>query len=168
MIHLDEMSLDQLYDSTVTAFPFTSKRQHSIQPLKVVSLRWTPFVGLKTLFIKGLVESDIKMYDTVLLFKDVNYNEENENVVPLIATDGLSYRFGKISSKNDVLLRCNCGDYYWRFNRYNYLDGSHWGRCRAKYESKGLRSPANPLEMPGMCKHLIQTVKALSSAGVFE
>lgn len=168
-MRIDEMNLNQLYDSTVEAFPRTMKRQYSTDELKVVSLRWTPFTSLKTLFIKGLVESEKNMYDTVLLFKDVNYDQENNNVIPLMATDGLVYHFGKISpAKNDVLVRCNCADYYWRFCHWNHIGKSNWGRNRAKYESKGIGPPANPLEMPGMCKHLIKTVKTLDSAGIFE
>lgn len=170
MIRFDEKSLTRLYDSAVDAFPNTMKRQYATDPLKVVSLHWTPFVRLKTLFIKGVVESDGNMYDTVLLFKDVDYDvkKNSDKVIPLMATDGMTYHFGKISPyENDVLVRCNCNDFHWRWNYYNHLDGNLWGRKRRKYEGHG-GPPANPKRMPGMCKHLIKTAIAMSRAGVFE
>ena len=163
------MSVNRLYDSTVQAFPNTRKRQYATDALKVVSLHWTPFVGLRTMFIKGVVESDANVYDTVLLFRDVDYDVERNsgNVIPLVATDGMTYHFGKLSpAQNDVLVRCNCNDFRWRWNYYNHLDGSLWGRKARKYESKG-GPPANPREMPGMCKHLIKTVSAMYRAGAF-
>lgn len=163
------MSLDSLYDSIVKAFPNTSKRQYATDTIKVIKMDWTPFVGMKTLFVKGLVENEGKIYDTIILFKDVNYNVEmnSKNAVPLVASDGMLYYMGKIDeNKNDVLARCNCPDYQFRFAYYNQLAGSLWGVKTKKYESQG-GPPANPKELPGLCKHLLKTSKALSQAKIF-
>lgn len=56
-------------------------------------------------------------------------------------------------------------DFSYRFNYYNYLDGSLYGSKRKKYESQG-GAPANPMEMQGMCKHIIKTMDALRDAEV--
>ena len=82
---------------------------------------------------------------------------------------GKEYSFGKLSLENtDVVLRCNCADFRWRFNWYDHLDKSLYGRKRAKYESKGIGPPANPLELPGICKHLMKTAHVLQEAGIFQ
>jgi hypothetical protein len=167
---LSEMSIDRLYDSTIRAFPNTQKRQHATDPLKISSIHWTPFEKLKTLYVSCVVESEKNVYDTVLLFKDVNYqvNPHSSKVVPLLASDGNLHQFGKISRENtDVLVRCNCADFRWRWNHVNHLHGNLWGRKAPAYENKG-GPPANPKQLSGMCKHLIKSIYALSEAGVFD
>lgn len=56
-------------------------------------------------------------------------------------------------------------DFYWRFNYYDHIDHSLYGRKRKKYEGQGLWV-ANPKEMPGMCKHLMKMAMALRDAGL--
>lgn len=159
-----ESSAQDLYRSAVQAFPNTRKRQHATDPIVIKELRWTPFVGTKTLFIKSLAQSENKEYGPSILFKGVNYNLDE---VKITASDGIDYKFGKLSLENtDVLLRCPCLDFHWRFNYYNHLDRSLYGNKRKKYESHG-GPPANPLELPGMCKHLMKTMKALVESGIF-
>jgi hypothetical protein len=171
-MHLDESSLNDLYQSTVAAFPRTTKRQHAIDPVKIVELSWTPFVGVKTLFIKGTAESGEsgKVYQPMVLFKQVRYHPEKEHQdwVEIVASDGLHYVLERLSyAENDVLLRCDCADFRWRFNYYDHLDRSLYGSKRRRYEAAG-GPPANPLEMPGMCKHLIKLVQSLDHAGLLE
>lgn len=167
-MELDESTLVKLYHSTLKAFPNTSYRQHSTNTIKIVKLEWVPFVGMKTLFIKGTAINEEREYNTLVLFKKMNYLTEDHNAVKIIATDGLPYKFDRIDERTtDVLLRCNCPDFRWRFNSYNYVDHSLYGRKAPAYKAISERGPINPLQMPGMCKHLIKTIKALSSAGIF-
>ena len=70
-----ESSLNDLYQSSIEAFPKTSKRQHAIDPIVVKKLYWTPYLGMKTLFTKGLIESGNKEYNPMILFKKVRYTE---------------------------------------------------------------------------------------------
>lgn len=166
---LDESSLVQLYHSAVNAFPNTMRRQHSTDTIKVVSLDWIPFLGMKTLFVKGRVENEGRNYDTIILFKNVNYDiqEQDRQCVHLQASDGGYYKFKKIDEgKTEVVLRCSCPDFRWRFSYYNHLEGSLYGRKPKAYKGSG-GAPANPLQMEGCCKHLMKTVKALSRAGIF-
>lgn len=160
-----ETSLQALYDSAVEAFPNTTKRQHSTHPIVITNLRWTPFVGMKTLFIKAIAQSEGKEYSPIVLFKKVNYNGDE---VTITASDMREVSFDKLSMEDtDVLVRCNCADHFWRFCHYNHLDKSLYGRDRKPYESKGIGLPANPQEMPGMCKHLMKTIHVLDEAGIF-
>jgi len=167
-----ESTARELYDSAVAAFPNTTRRQHATDPIRIVSLEWTPFLGLKTLFIKGLAQNPdgtrgFSEYQPMILWKNVNYNP-NRRVVEIIASDRQPYRFERLEyNGHDVLVRCDCGDFHWRFNYYDYLDKSLYGRKRSKYESQG-GPPANPQEMPGMCKHIMKLFKALGDAGVVE
>ena len=167
-MQLFESSLEDLYRSAVVAFPTTRKRQHSTDLVIIAELRWTPFVGTKTLFTKGLAQSGEsgKEYSPIILFKRVNYGDDS---VKIVASDGLEYSFAPLSVENtDVALRCSCKDFYWRFNYYNSLDKSLQGRKRAKYESVRGKIPANPQEMPGMCKHLMKMARVLQEARVFK
>lgn len=160
----NESSLDDLFTSAIRAFPNTTKRQFAVQPIVIETIRWTPFVGMKTLFVKGHARNEDRHYDTIILFKDVDYTNEQ---VKIKASDGKIYRFAKLSMENtDVLVRCNCQDFKWRFNYYDHLDRSLYGPKRSKYEGiSGI--PANPKQLPGMCKHLMATTKVLNDAGIF-
>lgn len=162
MNSINESSLNHLYQNIVKGFPSTTRRQHAVDPIVVEELRWIPFLGVKTLFIRGQIRNENKNYNTIVLFKNVDYNKRE---VKIIASDKKNYQFGKLSLENtDVLLRCNCPDFSWRFNYYNHLDKSLYGSKRAKYEGSG--TPANPLELPGMCKHIIATIKSLNDSGI--
>jgi hypothetical protein len=169
---LRETSLNQLYDSTVDAFPRARKRQNAIHEIDIRSVSWTPYKGVRTLFAKGFARNEFNgmEYNPIILFKRVNYHDSSSgrNVVEITANNGLSYYFEKISHNNDVLVRCNCKDFYWRFNYEDKRDQSLWGRVRAKYEAKFNPGASNPLEMPGMCKHLIKLAQSLSQAGILE
>lgn len=163
MKSLFESSIEDLYKSTVRAFPRTTKRQHAVDPIIMEQLRWLPFLGVKTLFIKGHARNENRHYDTIILFKNVDYTKKE---VKITAIDGKIYNFGKLQIENtDASLRCTCPDFNWRFNYYNSLDKSLYGTKRSKYEGHG--APANPLQLPGMCKHLIATVQVLKDAELF-
>lgn len=169
---LQESNLQDLYASTVQAFPRTTKRQYAIDPVRIVELSWTPFLGVKTLFIKGLAQSGEsgKEYSPMVLFKGVNYHQikENQDWIEIVASDGHNYVFERLNKGNDVLLRCDCADFRWRFNYFDHQDGSLYGRVRKKYEANVNPGSANPLELPGMCKHLIKLVQSLDHAGILE
>lgn len=164
MSFFTESSLEDLYASAVAAFPKTKMRQHAYQPIVIETISWTPYLGLKTLFTKAEVRNETRHYETIILFKGVDYNLRD---VKITASNGKEYEFGKISpSLNDCVVRCNCPDFRWRFSWYNHLDKALFGRAPKKYESEG-GPPANPKELPGICKHLIQFSHALRDAGIF-
>ena len=160
-----ESSLSDLYQSAVEAFPKTQMRQHATHDIVITNLHWMPFVGMKTLFIRGLAnQNEGREYSPIILIKKVHFLEKGGRV---IKTDGQNYFLEQISFNNDVLLRCNCADFSFRFNFYDYTDKSLYGRKRKKYESKG-GPPANPMKMPGMCKHLLKLIEVLKNDGIFQ
>ena len=91
--YLNETSLNGLYKSTVDAFPNTKMRQHATDPIVIRQLNWIPYVGMKTLFVKGLAQNEGKEYNPTIVFKKVQYNT-NENYVEL-KKDDLEKLFGR-------------------------------------------------------------------------
>lgn len=171
-----ESSLADLYSSTVEAFPRTTRRQHSIDPIRIERMDWTPYLGVRTLFVKGLANSNGKHYKPIILFKSVAYGEANDpNLVELVASNGQHYWLNPLSyENNDVLVRCDCPDLRWRglhYLRTDHNGPSLYGRDRLPYERKTPPPPdgypyANPLEMPMMCKHIIKFSKVIRESGI--
>ena len=157
----------ELYQSTVDAFPRTRFRQHATDPIKIVRLEWVPYLGVKTLFISSLAQNTDKgtQYRPMVLFKGVKYGQPGKGLVEIVASDEKQYAFERLSHDgNDVMVRCDCPDFRWRFNYYDWVDRSLYGNKRKKYDGSG-GPPANPSEMPGMCKHLMVLFKTIEEAG---
>ncbi len=164
---LNESTNVDLYASTVQAFPRTRYRQYVTDPIKIVRLEWHPYLGVKTLFISSLAQNTDKgtEYHPMILFKGVKYGNPGTGLVEIVANNAKQYAFEKLKHNGtDVLVRCDCADFRYRFNYYDWVDSSLWGRKRKKYEGNG-GPPANPKEMPGLCKHLIKLFTALDHAG---
>ena len=163
-MQFNETNINDLYQSTVDAFPHTRKRQHATGPVQISGVNFTPYIGMKTLYIRALAQNEGREYNQQILFRNVIYREN----APLEIIDqiGKHYFLEELDLEKDILVRCSCPDFYWRFCHYNSLDKSLYGRDRKKYEAKG-GPPANPLEMPGMCKHLIKTLKVLEQNKLF-
>lgn len=164
----NESTVKELYDTTVKAFPKTLKRQHLVDLIDITELRWTPYVGMKTLYIKGVAHSEesLKDYDTIFVIKNINYNTNNlskDKIVEIKSSDGRIVLFEKFNEEKDVLVRCNCQDFFWRWNYTDHLDKSLQGRVRRKYEAIHNPGSSNPLELPGLCKHLIKSFQIIQS-----
>jgi len=160
-----ESSLKDLYKSSQTAFPLTRMREHATHPVVVEHLEWVPFLGVGTLFVKATVRNEGRKHESIMLFKGVEYGDEKGRI-SLVDSSGRKVFLKRISeSEDDVLVRCSCGDFFNRFNYYNSLDGSLFGRKRRKYEGKGLWE-ANPKGLPGMCKHLMKMAIVLGESGL--
>lgn len=163
---LVESSLTDLYNSAVDAFPHTRMRQHATNPIKIIHLTWIPFKGMKTLFVKGIARNEDREYTPMILFKKVQYKDKGG--VALIDNNGTKHFLEQLSfGNNDVRVRCQCKDFYWRFNYYDWVDASLYGTKRSEYQSHG-GPPANPMEMPGMCKHLMKMMKVLQESGIVQ
>lgn len=161
---LNESSLNDLYTSAVAAFPKTTLRQHAVDPIRITQLSIVPFIGMKTIYFKGLAQNEGREYNPIILFKTVRYDSNSADAIRIVADDGSEHVLDKLSpATNEVNVRCNCPDFYWRFNYYDHLDYSLYGKKRAKYEGN---YRINPKEMPGMCKHLMSMTKALTESGI--
>lgn len=166
---LSETNLNDLYQSTINAFPTTTKRQYATQPIEIKNITFKPYVGMKTLYVTAEAHSETKTYSPIIIFKNVTYFQEERLNSVSITTEGQKYFFEKIlQNQNDVLLRCDCKDFYWRFNYTDYTDQSLQGRKRAKYEAKNAPGSSNPLKLPGMCKHLIKLIETLHDMGLVD
>ncbi|MCK9458640.1 MAG: hypothetical protein M0R80_03290 [Proteobacteria bacterium] len=161
---LQESSLNDLYQSAVEAFPRTTKRQHATQPIKIVELTWVPYRGVKTLFVKAMARNEGRVYNPIIVFKKVHYLESGG--IALKDKNGQRYFVEQLSlQNNDVLVRCQCGDFYWRGTHFNKLDHSLYGPDRKKYEAKHNPGSANPTESPIVCKHLMKMMEVLHNSG---
>jgi hypothetical protein len=160
-----ETSISELYTNSRKAFPGTSKRENSTDTVRVEHLDWVPFEGVRTLFVKATVNNEGRKNESIILFKGVNYGKaEGKGFVPLMSSSGRKVFVERLSvSDDEVLVRCTCGDFFWRFNYYNSVDKSLFGRKRSKYEGQNLWK-ANPTESSGMCKHLMKLAKILREA----
>lgn len=171
MSNLAETSVNQLYQSTVSGFPRTTRRQHSTQPIRIVNMEWTPYLGMKTLYIKATAQNPESKthsqseYPVRIVFKNVIY-AEGDNTVHIIASDNNQYTLQKLSPEQDILVRCDCGDFVWRGTHADYLDHCLFGRNRKKYEGLGVRPPVNPDNTPMMCKHILRVLEALRDSGI--
>ena len=166
-----ESSFNDLYNNIETTFPKTTKRQHATQPIEIKNLRFVPYKGMKTLFIRGLAQNENREYSPMILFKRVHYRDvENENTVSVKLDNGKTCVLEKVSlNNNDLALRCECKDFYYRFHHYNKLDKSLYGRDRTPYIRKTeTYPPANPTELPGMCKHCIKMIEVLRDSGIIK
>ena len=167
MFSIDESSLFDLYVSAVEAFPHTTRRQHATQPIEIQQLSITPFLGVKTLFLKAAAINEGREYRPMILFKGVVYGSDSTGGKIQITTSDGSHRWVQRPSlaENGVVLRCNCDDFYWRFNYFDHLDKSLYGRKRAPYQARLNPGSANPMELPGMCKHLMKFAEVLNDTG---
>lgn len=160
---MNESSLTDLFNSAVAAFPRTRMRQHATDPIRIVEMRWTPFLGVRTLFVKARAQNEGREYSPIILFKNVLYGQPGVR----LRVEGQEVTFAPLSNEEtQVMLRCDCADFRWRFNYYDHVDRSLFGRVRSPYESQG-GPPANPRELPGMCKHLMKMWYAIRDAHLF-
>lgn len=162
-----ESTYDELYQSAVDAFPNTRMRQHATGPIKVSGVMWTPFVGLKTILVRAMATNEDRQYNPIVLFKNVAYeNDPTAETVTLKVSKNESRHLKPLKTdENQILVRCNCEDFKWRFRHFNHEDRSLYGRDGAPYESKG-GPPANPMEMAGCCKHLMKMIEVLKKTGL--
>ncbi len=159
-----ESSYQDLYQSAVAAFPNTRRRQHVVAPIQINSIIATPFLGLNTLLFRAEALNAGRTYKTTILFKDVNYVDGPG--VTIRDEVGKRYFIEQLTQDTqDILLRCSCPDFYWRFCHFDHLDRSLYGRNRANYAGQGLWE-ANPQQLPGMCKHLMATMQELQLIGI--
>lgn len=148
-------------------FPNTTKRQHATQPVVVTNISYVPYLRNKSLQLAGNARSNGRVYSPTIQFLNVEYqNTDLDTNVTFTATNGQEYHCSQIVlANNNVKVRCNCLDFYYRFAFYNKTDGSLFGRSPRPYIRKtNTRPPANPDKVPGVCKHVIKLLQALEHA----
>lgn len=162
---LNESTSDELYQSAVNAFPGTRKRQHATDTIEISNVRLDPYRGMNTLLVRALAQNEGREYNPVIVFKNINYHDgPGENIISVTHND-IEYFLEKPTlNENDILIRCQCGDFHWRWNYFDHIDRSLQGRVRAPYEAIYNPGSANPQKMPGMCKHLMKAFRVLQES----
>jgi len=167
---LNELSsVPDLENNIERGFPETRKRQHATGEVTSRNLQYTPYIGMKMLHVKAQSSSNGHQYQQAIQFNGVDFEREDtpENAT-FKAADGSDYHIQPLQlNDHNCKVRCNCLDFYFRFAHYNSSDKSLVGRPPPLYQRKTqTRPPANPMRVPGMCKHLLKLVQELQSAGV--
>jgi hypothetical protein len=168
---LNESNLTQLYNSSVVAFPNTKKRQHVVDDINLNGLSWLPYKGVKTLYVKGHTQNinNDHRHDPIILFKKVIYHDnKGDNIIKLNDKNGKSFFINQLNDTNDVVIRCPCEDFKWRFNYTDNIDKSLYGRVRRKYNASNEPGSSNPKMMPGVCKHIMQMMKTMRQLGILK
>ena len=165
-----ESSFNDLYNSTVVAFPNCSLRQNATHPIVITKLEWTPFLGMQTLMVKGLAQNKHNGHEhnCFVVFKNVNYHaKHSRGLIEIIDQMNKHYLLERLSNEStQVLVRCSCGDFSWRGIHWNHEKKSLFGRDRKKYEALYSPGSANPTESEILCKHLIKIFKVLNEANL--
>ncbi len=154
-----ESSFSDLYQSAVDAFPHTTKRQHATGPIEISEISILPFLGMKTLLLRCLATNEDRQYRPLILFRNVQYGKGKS----FRDQDGLTFQMEQPSLNNEVNIRCQCGDFKWRFHHEDWNDRSLYGANRKPYEAISDRGPVNPTEAIGCCKHLMKLAEILRS-----
>lgn len=164
----EQSTMADLEKNTLSFTPVTTKRQHATNPIRVVSLESLPFVGTKNLSVEAIASSDGTNYNPKLIFNGIEFEDEStETNITFTGKDGNEYNMPPINlAEKTVRVRCDCMDFYWRFASYNAKDKSLIGTAPKPYQRVSNRGPSNPQQVPGVCKHIIATVKALKHAGM--
>lgn len=148
--------------------PVSTKRQNAIDPVRIVSIEMLPFLGTKNLNINTVANSDGTNYSPKIIFNNVEFDnaDQQDNITFKDKTGTERHVKPLYLNKHTIRVRCDCLDFYWRFAAFNAKDKSLIGSAPRAYKRKTNRGPVNPQEVPGVCKHLIATVKALKHSGI--
>jgi len=165
-----ETSVNELHRSAVEAFPSTTRRQHSTHTVRIEHLDWIPFEGVGTMMVRGLANNEGRKNRAIVLFKGVKYeSKEGRGVVPVMSSSGKVVHMRLLSpDENDVMVRCTCPDFRWRFAHWDKVGKSLFGRGPGRYEAVARPGSANPDGAEGMCKHLMKMVKIIEISGAFD
>lgn len=138
----------------------TPNMSTSIGKVSNLDLRYDE--GVSTLTFYGEVRSASRPvgYSVMLTFKGVK------------PTDGLNddeiqqgYKPKPSLAKNEVLMRCSCPNYRFRFDKSNRSHSMGTGARFGVYHRKTDRKPNNPLNLPGFCSHCLAFVEYLQQQG---
>jgi hypothetical protein len=165
---VEASSYNNLYQDIEQGFPNTQARQHATNQVAVKNIQYVPVT--RGLNVKTVVTSGTNSYQPHIMFLRVKFlPQATATSVEFMATDGTSKHIEPIDLNNhNVRVRCNCLDFYFRFSQWNYNDDSLIGRKPPLYRPVpgSNRPPVNPMQVPGLCKHVIKVVEHLQKAGI--
>lgn len=173
--NLFEDNLAQLATNIERGFPRTRARQHRTNMVNVIKTEFFPYPQQFALLVKAVVRGEERNYNSRMLFRDVEYlDADSDLVVSFKATNGQDYHIVPVfRDLHGVELSCTCMDYAWRFWMQNYQKDTQFGQGPGPYRRKTPPPPegrpyANPMEVTGMCKHLIKLSDELQKTGILK
>jgi hypothetical protein len=134
-----------------------------------------PWVGMKSLMFKTVVEGETDKYVTSIQFYDIEFNEDKtKRCTEMIEIQSARKKKVKGKAKGEtfilfhekpskknhpVALKCECPDFRFRFEKELFDHDGLIGATFRKYTRKTPPPPegypyANPEELMGFCKHL--------------
>lgn len=151
-----------------------------------------PFKGTSTVLFMFSWKPDTQLgktkrtggtHNVILSFSNVEIRNEDDkpedvylykDYIPL-DYKGEKYYIRRITeSQCPLQVRCTCMDYYQTWRWANFKARCHYGPLGAKYirktppPSQGGRPYKNPKLLPGVCKHIMQSMRLLYNGIEFE
>jgi len=162
-------TVPQLDQNIRAAWPDTRKRQNATGEVRISGVEMIPYLGTKMLHVRSISNSNGNQYQQAIQFNGVQFaSQDSPEVVTFQAVDGRDAHAKPIQlSGHNCKVRCGCLDFRFRFANYNSGDKSLVGRPPPLYRRKTTtRPPVNPMQVPGMCKHLLKLVQTLRQQGL--
>lgn len=164
------LTFKQLYDSTIKFK--TWRRNYPDVDGKLVDI--IPNISAKLITFRFRVKSVRNAnegYNTWIQFYNIEYGDHplSSTSVKIIEKDtGKPLYFERISlvdarRKNYVRVRCSCQDFRFRFAWEDRANQCLYGGVPKSYQRVpgSTRPPVNPEHIPGICKHIFQSAKAI-------
>ncbi len=163
----EDQTIPQLHQHIRQGFPHTKKRQHATHEVSITKLRYVPVLDNNVLKIDGATRSSNGNNHTQAMeIRGVTFQSANSgNVVQVSDVNGNSHFVTPAPlNTSTVGVFCDCEDYQMRFAIFNIQQNCHIGPPPEPYIRKTTtRPPANPNNVPGMCKHLITIANDLQA-----
>lgn len=106
-----------------------------------------------------------RIYKTQIVFKGIRANDigSDEFPMPYSKNDKDTIYLNQPKVETNIMMRCQCPDYYFMFQYWNKKDKALVGPNKqyVPVSPPSGRPPVNPTESPGMCKHLLGMTKTL-------
>jgi len=161
----EESSFNRLQQNIINNFS-TTRRQNAVSEVIIDNITYTPFEDSGILQVEATTRSNQHIYKVILQFQGLVFREQPQSV-SIKSTDGAINYFQPISlGTNNIKVKCDCLDFYWRFAYWNANDKSLYGEPPAPYRRTTNRPPANPSRTPGICRHIIRVVDELRKQGI--
>lgn len=163
---LNEVStIPQLDMKARSAFPTTKKRQNDVGSVNVLpQATYIPNTQDGELTINTRTSSSRSgniHVQRIILYKVQFANPGEGNAVQLPDTEAAVQPI-KLTA-DTARVACDCMDFRFRFANNNNKDDSLAGNAPPAYQRVpgSNRPPANPTNLPGMCKHIMAAVRDL-------
>lgn len=152
-----------LYQTLLESTPKVApKTTDSVREPKVSNLDLNYDTGAKRITYSAKVRSNTTNtnYDVLIEFSSVEPTQG-------LTEEEIQQGFQPKPSLNDneIKVFCNCTNYRFRFDEANRSNGAGTGPIFPKYVRKTNRAPNNPMQLPGMCSHVIELVNYLIHQG---